>query len=100
MVVIQAIGGSTNALIHLAAIAGRNKIHLDYKKFNEIAKKIPVLINLKPSGDFYMQDFHVYWRITRITQKLKNYLHLDTKFFNEKNLGFYLKKKLIIVIKL
>ena len=58
MIVIQAIGGSTNALIHLAAIAGRNKINLDYKKFNEIAKKIPVLINLKPSGEFYMQDFH------------------------------------------
>ena len=94
MVVIQAIGGSTNALIHLAAIAGRNKIPLDYKKFNAIAKKIPVLINLKPSGDFYMQDFHAAGGLLALLKELKKYLHLDSKFFNEKNLGFYLKKKI------
>ena len=58
MVVLQAIGGSTNGLIHLAAIAGRAGITLDYDVFDQLGREVPVLIDLKPSGAHYMEHFH------------------------------------------
>ena len=58
MTVLQAIGGSTNGLIHLTAIAGRAGVPLDLKTFDQLGRSVPVLLNLKPSGAHYMEDFH------------------------------------------
>ncbi|HKO13293.1 MAG TPA: dihydroxy-acid dehydratase, partial [Acidobacteriaceae bacterium] len=57
MVILQAIGGSTNGLIHLTAIAGRAGIPLDLKQFDELGRRVPVLLNVKPSGAHYMEHF-------------------------------------------
>ena len=57
-VVLQAIGGSTNGLIHLSAIAGRRGIKLDLDAYDRIGREVPVLIDLKPTGDHYMEHFH------------------------------------------
>jgi len=56
--VLLAIGGSTNALIHLTAIAGRLGIPVDAGELNEISDRTPTLVALKPTGEFYMEDFH------------------------------------------
>jgi dihydroxy-acid dehydratase len=58
MVVLQAIGGSTNGLIHLIAIAGRAGLTVDLKAFDQLSRSVPVLLNLKPSGAHYMEHFH------------------------------------------
>jgi dihydroxy-acid dehydratase len=58
MVVLQAIGGSTNALIHLTAIAGRAGVPIDLNAFDQLGRRVPVLLNLKPSGNRYMEHFH------------------------------------------
>ena len=58
MVVLQAIGGSTNALIHLTAIAGRAGVPIDLNAFDQLGRQVPVLLNLKPSGSRYMEHFH------------------------------------------
>jgi dihydroxy-acid dehydratase len=58
MIVLQAIGGSTNGLIHLTAIAGRAGVKFDLEAFDRLGREVPVLLNLKPSGAHYMEDFH------------------------------------------
>jgi dihydroxy-acid dehydratase len=58
MTVMQAIGGSTNGLIHLTAIAGRTPHGIDLDAFDRIGREAPVLVDLKPSGDHYMEHFH------------------------------------------
>ena len=58
MIVLQAIGGSTNGLIHLTAIAARAGVKLDLDAFDQLGRDVPVLLNLKPSGTHYMEDFH------------------------------------------
>ena len=55
--VLLAIGGSTNGIIHLTAIAGRAGVRISLNRLNEISDETPVLVNLKPSGDHYMEDF-------------------------------------------
>src|SRR4051794_824121 len=56
--VLLAIGGSTNGIIHLTAIAGRLGIEIDLDRLDDIGSDTPVLVDLKPSGQFYMEDFH------------------------------------------
>jgi len=58
LVVLQAIGGSTNGLIHLTAAAGRCGIAIDLDELDRIGREVPVLIDLKPSGKHYMEHFH------------------------------------------
>ena len=57
-VVLQAIGGSTNGLIHLTAIADRTEHRIDLEAFDKLGREVPVLVDLKPSGDHYMEHFH------------------------------------------
>jgi len=57
-VVLQAIGGSTNGLIHLTAIANRTAHRIDLEAFDRLGREVPVLIDLKPSGSHYMEHFH------------------------------------------
>jgi dihydroxy-acid dehydratase len=56
--VLLAVSGSTNAVIHLAAIAGRLGIDIDFDRFNQLSDETPVLVDLKPVGAGYMEDFH------------------------------------------
>ena len=70
MVVLQAIGGSTNGLIHLSAIAGRRGIKLDLDEYDRLGRDVPVLIDLKPTGDHYMEHFHWSGGVPRLMQEL------------------------------
>jgi len=77
MVVLQAIGGSTNGLVHLAAIAGRVGIPLDLDAFDRIGREVPVLVDLKPSGDHYMEHLHQAGGVPRLLRELAPFLDLD-----------------------
>jgi dihydroxy-acid dehydratase len=70
MIVLQAIGGSTNALIHLAAIAGRLGHTLDLREFDRLGAIAPVLVDLKPSGAHYLEDFHWAGGMPRLLHEL------------------------------
>ncbi|MET4433179.1 dihydroxy-acid dehydratase [Mycolicibacterium sp. 624] len=67
---LLALGGSTNAVVHLAAIAGRAGLRLDMQRFNELSDDTPVLVNLKPSGSHYMQDLHEAGGIVQVLRQL------------------------------
>src|SRR5438105_159971 len=77
LIVLQAIGGSTNGIVHLAAMAGRAGITLDLDAFDALSKQVPVLIDLKPSGDHYMEHLHHAGGVPRLMQELSDILDLD-----------------------
>jgi dihydroxy-acid dehydratase len=77
--VLIAIGGSTNAIIHLAAIAGRLGLALDLRRLNVLSETTPVLVNLKPIGQYYMEDFYAAGGIPAVMRELKSLLHLNCK---------------------
>ena len=77
--VLFAISGSTNALIHLTAMARRLNIKIDLKKINKISNETPVLVNLKPVGTGYMEDFHNAGGLDSVLYELKNSLNLECK---------------------
>jgi dihydroxy-acid dehydratase len=77
MVVMQAIGGSTNGLIHLTAAAGRLGIKIDLAEFDRLGREVPVLLDLKPSGQHYMEDFHWAGGVPRLLRELEGLLDLD-----------------------
>ena len=78
MRVLQALGGSTNAIVHLTAIAGRLGIKISLDRFNQISDETPVLVDLKPVGEGYMEDFHAAGGVTALLWELRSLLHLDT----------------------
>jgi dihydroxy-acid dehydratase len=75
---LMALGGSTNAVVHLAAIAGRVGIRLLPQRLNEISDETPVLVDLKPVGDGYMEDFFAAGGVGAVLRELKPLLHLGT----------------------
>src|SRR5690606_38158450 len=75
--VLLAIGGSTNALLHLTAIAGRLGIRISLERLNELSDSTPVLVNLKPTGAHYMSDLHAAGGIGAVLRELRPLLHLD-----------------------
>jgi dihydroxy-acid dehydratase len=85
--VLLAIGGSTNGVIHLAAIAGRLGIRLDLEKLNELGASTPVLVDLKPTGEGYMEDFHRAGGLPVVLRELKDLLHPDCMTITGKTLG-------------
>lgn len=87
LMVLLAIGGSTNALIHLAAIAGRMGIKLNMESFDALSRTIPVIVDLKPSGEGYMEDLYKAGGLPRILLELKDKLHLDVSTVTGKTLG-------------
>ncbi|MBP1884552.1 dihydroxy-acid dehydratase [Sinorhizobium mexicanum] len=84
---LMAIGGSTNAVIHLAAIAGRLGLKLDLKRMNEISDTTPVLVDLKPTGSAYMEDLHAAGGIPAVMRELKHLLHLDCETITGETIG-------------
>jgi len=76
--VLMAVGGSTNAIIHLTAIAGRAGIGISLDRLNAISDETPVLVDLKPVGEGYMEDFFAAGGMGAVLRELKPLLHLDT----------------------
>ncbi|WP_449394652.1 IlvD/Edd family dehydratase [Devosia riboflavina] len=76
LVTLQALGGSTNAVVHLAAIYGRLGKKLDMAEFDAIGKQVPVLVDLKPSGSGYMGEFHAAGGVPRLLSELTDLLDL------------------------
>jgi dihydroxy-acid dehydratase len=89
----MAVGGSTNAVIHLAAVAGRAGIRISYDWLNAISDTTPVLVDLKPVGDGYMEDFFAAGGVGAVLRELKPLLHLDTLDVEGRSLGERLGEK-------
>ena len=77
MRVLLALGGSTNAIIHLTAIAGRLGLTVDLGRLSELSDTTPVLVDLKPTGSGYMEDLHAAGGIPAVMRELRHLLHLD-----------------------
>ena len=73
----MAIGGSTNAIIHLIAIAGRAGIKLPLDRFDELSRKTPVIANLRPAGEFLMEDFYDAGGLLGLLNRLGSLLKLE-----------------------
>jgi dihydroxy-acid dehydratase len=74
---VMALGGSTNAVIHLIAMAGRSQIPLCLDDFDRIARETPVLADIRPGGAFLMEDFHYAGGLRGLLARLADRLHLD-----------------------
>ena len=85
--VLLAIGGSTNAVVHLAAMAGRLGFELDLQALDRMGRETPVLLDLKPSGEHYMEDFHQAGGMATLLRELKPLLHLDALTITGRTLG-------------
>ena len=85
--VLQAIGGSTNGVIHLTAIAGRLGIDLDLDVFDALGKETPVLVDLKPAGQHYMEDLQKAGGLTAILREIAPMLDTACLAVNGKTLG-------------
>ncbi len=85
--VLLAIGGSTNGIIHLTAIAGRMGIRVSLERLNEISDETPVLVDLKPAGAHYMEDFFAAGGLGAVLRELKPMLHLDAMTVAGETLG-------------
>ena len=76
--VLMAVSGSTNAIVHLTAVAGRLGIRIPNARLNQISDETPVLVDLKPVGDGYMEDFFAAGGVGAILREIRHLLHLDT----------------------
>ena len=85
--VLLAIGGSTNAIIHLAALAGRVGFSFDLDALDRMARETPVLVDLKPSGEHYMEHFHAAGGMATLLRELKPLLALDAMTVTGRTLG-------------
>ncbi|MGB7036015.1 MAG: dihydroxy-acid dehydratase [Xanthobacteraceae bacterium] len=85
--VLLALGGSTNAIIHLTAIAGRAGLKISLDHLNALSDTTPVLVNLKPVGNGYMEDFYAAGAMGALLRELKPLLHLDCMTVTGETLG-------------
>ena len=85
--VLLALGGSTNAVIHLTAIAGRAGVKIGLDQLNKLSDSTPVLVNLKPVGNGYMEDFFASGGMGALLRELKPLLHLDCMTVTGETLG-------------
>lgn len=84
---VMAMGGSTNAVVHLIAMAGRLGVELDLERFDEISRRTPFLANIRPSGQYLMEDFFYAGGLAGLLNEIKDILHLDCMTVNGKTLG-------------
>jgi dihydroxy-acid dehydratase len=75
--ILMALGGSTNAIVHLTALAGRLGISISMDRLNAISDETPVLVDLKPVGEGYMEDFYAAGGVQAVLRELRPLLHLD-----------------------
>lgn len=87
LTVLQAIGGSTNGLVHLAAIARRAGLSINLEEFDAIGRKVPVLIDLKPSGDHYMEHFHWAGGVPKLMKELGDHLDRSAPTIDGRTIG-------------
>ncbi|WP_244470887.1 IlvD/Edd family dehydratase [Microvirga massiliensis] len=87
LTVLLAIGGSTNGIVHLTAMAGRLGLELDLDGFDRIGRQVPVLVDLKPSGQHYMEDLHDAGGLPTVLRELRDCLHLDCLTVTGRALG-------------
>jgi dihydroxy-acid dehydratase len=90
--VLLAIGGSTNAIVHLTAIAGRRGIPVSLERLNVLSDETPVLVDLKPTGQNYMADFHAAGGMDALLWELRDLLHLDCLTVDGRTLGERLRE--------
>jgi dihydroxy-acid dehydratase len=83
----MAIGGSTNAIIHLIAMAGRAGIKLPLETFDEISQRTPVIANLRPSGEYLMEDFYDAGGLRALLHRIRGLIHLDCPTVTGDTLG-------------
>lgn len=85
--VLGAIGGSTNAVVHLLAIAGRVGVNLTLEDFDQLGRDVPCLVNLMPSGKYLMEDFYYAGGVPAVIRDLGNLIHRDALTVNGKTIG-------------
>ena len=85
--VMLAIGGSTNAIVHLTAIAGRVGVKIDLNRLNTLSDTTPVLVDLKPTGQHYMSDLYSAGGLGAVLRELKSLLHLDCMTVTGETMG-------------
>jgi dihydroxy-acid dehydratase len=89
---LMALGGSTNAIVHLVAIAGRLGINLPLSSFDELARTTPVIANVKPSGKFLMEEFSYAGGVPAVLKEISPLLHLHALTASGKSLGENLRR--------
>ena len=84
---LMAFGGSTNAIIHMMAMAGRTKNTINFSDFNEISEKTPVIVNLKPAGSKLMEDLHYAGGVSAMLKNIENLIYKDVETVSGKKLS-------------
>jgi dihydroxy-acid dehydratase len=84
---LMSLGGSTNAILHLTAVAGRLGIRIPFERLNAISDETPVLVDLKPVGEGYMEDMYAAGGVGAVLRELKGLLHLDCIGVDGRTLG-------------
>jgi dihydroxy-acid dehydratase len=87
LIVHSAMAGSTNAMVHLVAMARRAGVKIDLKDFDEFASRVPVILNLRPSGKWLMEDLHIAGGNRAFFSRLKSMLHLDALTVSGQTIG-------------
>jgi dihydroxy-acid dehydratase len=90
-----ALGGSTNAIIHIIALAGRAGIKIELKDFDEISRRTPVLANLRPSGQYLMEDFYYAGGLRALLNGISDLLHLNCLTVSGQTLGENIKDTVV-----
>src|SRR5437660_2054569 len=83
----MALGGSTNAIIHLIAMAGRAGAELDLDRFDALSRRTPFLANIRPSGQYLMEDFYYAGGLRGVLARLRDVLHAGCRTVNGRTLG-------------
>ena len=96
IMVHMALGGSTNAIIHLIAMAGRARVKLPLDRFDELSRATPFLANLRPSGEYLMEDFYDAGGLRALQAVMAEQLELDGRTVNGKSLGENIKDAVLV----
>jgi len=83
----MALCGSTNAIVHLLALAGRAGVPLSLDRFDELSRRVPVLANLRPAGEFLMEDFHDAGGLPALLERIRHLLKTDCPTVTGRTLG-------------
>ena len=87
VVTVLALGGSTNALVHLIAMARRAGCRLDLDRFDSLARTTPLIANLRPAGKYLMEDFYYAGGLRALLERMRDKLHVDALTVNGKTIG-------------